>query len=434
MHKSLYILPIVFSLLAGCAAYKLDEAQHSLRSSFAKRNFSGSVELLHSYQDQGIYKKKDQVLYLLEMGTALHFSENYDSSSVCFTRAEEEIDQQFTKSISRGLTSMLLNDNALVYDGEDYEDIYLNAFKSLNFIQSQELDAALVEARRMAYKLSRLEVKYEGVAEAMSSADTLNKVKWKAGKSSVQNSALSRFLSSVLYAKSGKPDDARIEYEKLREALTEQPTAYSLTGDLYRELNIIRDPYGYNVLLVGFAGRAPVKRQHDIRTFSNDLDSYVKFSIPSIHLYPSVVRNVQAVVGDTLQIALPMLEEMDRVAREIYKVKQPIIYGRAFLRAVLKAGAAEALEKKAEKKNDGNGGLAKIFGILGQELTEKADLRGWQTMPGKAYANVVKLPPGEHAITIEYRSEHDRLLFSETKNVVVQSPNDLKLAEALYWN
>jgi len=75
-----------------------------------------------------------------------------------------------------------------------------------------------------------------------------------------------------------------------------------------------------------------------------------------------------------------------------------------------------------------------VLGIVGQELTEKADLRGWQTMPGRAYATVFKLPTGMHHFAINYYDANGSLLFSEKQTATINPQNKLTLIESLYWN
>lgn len=433
MRTVLSLLICIF-LASGCATYRLDEAQNEVRSSFATHNFDKTIDLLNKYERKNIYKSRDKVLYNLEMGTASHFSTKYDSSTYYFTQAEEEMDALFSKSISRGLASFLFaNDNTLSYNGESYEDVYLNAFKSLNFIHRGDLEGALVEARRMSYKLSRLEEKYKGVAQSLAKADTLDKGKWKAGKSNIQNSALGHYLSSVLYAKSGKPDDARIEYENLLEALSEQ-SGSSLGGADKESLQKIKNTDAYNVLLVGFAGRAPIKYQNDVRLYLDKADLYLKFSLPELRLYDSRVNRINAVINDSTTVPLQLIEQMDIVAKEVYKIKEPIIYTRAFVRSLTKALGTNAAGGAIEKENEGLGILLNILGKVSQEFTEKADTRAWQTMPGKAYVTTLQLPPGNHQIQIKYLDDLNNVLFTREARIKINENENLELLETLYWN
>lgn len=424
---------IICLLLPSCAAYQLDSAQASLRTSFAQQNYSGSVELLSKYQQERVYKSKDDVLLHLEHGTANHFAGRYTESNSHFTTAEDRIDYLYSKSVSRAVKSFITNDNALDYDGEDYEDVYLNIFKTLNYIHMEELESALVESRRIAHKLGQLDLKYNDLVDALSKADTTGHAKWKTGDTNVQNSALGRYLSTILFAKTNKPDDARIEYENLLKAFNEQPSVYAFETPSAYQMRNITEPDQYNVLVTGFSGRAPKKVQNDLRMYLDEPDLYLKFSIPTLEMYKTQVDRVEVVVNDEEPIELDLIEEMDVVAREVYKVKAPIIYARTVVRAFLKAVGSNALSKEISKEDEVLGEVANILGKIGQEATEKADLRGWQTMPGKAYATVLNLTPGEHHVVTNYYG-NGRLLYSGTKTITVDPGERLELVESLYWN
>jgi hypothetical protein len=432
--KLLFLLAAVFVLQACSNAYYLDSAQRSLRGTFAARNYDRSVTLLDDLSEDDVYRSKDAVLYNLEKATALHFNEEFDASNKYYSQAEQRIDELFTKSISRGIQSFVTSDNALAYDGEDYEDIYLNIFKSLNYLHQNDLEGALVEARRVSHKLQQLNIKYKGLADALSKADTTGQAEWKPGKTNVQNSALGRYLSAILYAKTGHQDDARIAFEGMIEAFKDQPALYPGKVNPENNMNIITQPEKYNVLVTSFSGRAPIKRQEDVRLYLHDPDLYLKFSLPSLHRYRSQVKSIKISVNDSLLVPLTPIEDMDLVAQEVYKVKEPIIYARAFVRAFLKAIGSRTISNKAEERSRFLGGLTKLLGIVGQEVTEKADLRGWQTMPGRAYATVFKLPPGTHRFSINYYSPKGKLIFTEKKTKQLKPNDPLTLIESLYWN
>jgi len=70
--------------------------------------------------------------------------------------------------------------------------------------------------------------------------------------------------------------------------------------------------------------------------------------------------------------------------------------------------------------------------FLYKEGSEKADLRGWQTLPGQAWMNVVKLPPGQNTVTLEYISKTGRVLYSEEYSVSVTENTSLELIESIY--
>ncbi|MEX2604746.1 MAG: hypothetical protein WD361_11105 [Gracilimonas sp.] len=429
-------LLVILFLINGCASYKLDSAQSELRTSFASGDYSSTAQLIEKLDQKQIYKSKDRVLLYLERGLVNHFAGDYKASSKYFTDAEYQIDDLFTKSVSRAVKSFVVNDNTLAYDGEDYEDIYINVFKSLNYIHLNDLDGALVEARRVTHKLGQLDQKYNGLVEALSKADTTStgEDKWKTGKTNVQNSALGRYLSTILFAKTNKPDNARIEFENLIKAYQDQPSVYNFDNPTAKDLEQITQPDTYNVLVQAFSGRAPVKVQNDFRIYLEESDTYLKFSLPTLETFNSQVHTIKLNVENGDIYTLNLIEEMDLVAKEVYKVKEPIIYARTIVRTFLKAIAANKMKKEAAKEDETLGAFVNIMGKIAQETTEKADLRSWQTMPGKAYSTVINLPPGEHNVIVEYYTKTGRLIYGQKQTINIAENDKLKLIESIYWN
>ncbi|GAB5409130.1 MAG: hypothetical protein BalsKO_14950 [Balneolaceae bacterium] len=408
----------------------LDDAQYDLRDSFSDGDFSRSQELLKQFEDKNLYRSKDAVLWNLENGMIYHFAGKYDSSTTFLNQAEIDIENNYTKSISRGFASFLTNDNKLAYDGEPYENIYLNAFKALNFVHQKDWEGALVETRRMSFKMEQLDIKIKGLADALSKADSTGKTEWSSGKVNIQNSAFSHYLSSILYAKTGRPDNSRIEFEKLGVALQEQAKLGDYEPFDVSNLAQIREPDTYNVLLTSFTGQSPIKFQQDIRLW--DEDFYLKFSFPGIELYPTQVSGVRAIINGKKDTQLHLIEEMDLVSEEVYRAKQPVIYARSLMRSLVKAGGTGALKKAIKDENEALGVAAGILSFLYKEGSEKADLRGWQTLPGQAWMNVIELPVGTNQVTLEYVSRTGRVLYSEEYEVVITENTDLELIESIY--
>lgn len=412
----------------------LDSAQEEVRTTFISGDFEQSAKKMQELAANNVYDSKDKVLLYLEQGSVNHFAGNYEASNQFFENAEFTIDDLFTKSITRAIQSFIVNDNSLAYDGEDYEDVYLNVFKTLNYIHLNDLEGALVESRRVSYKLGQLNLKYNDLVSALSKADTTqtDPDKWKTGETNVQNSALGHYLATILYAKTGKSDDARISYNNLVKAYSDQPSVYGNNTPDPRALFQLTEPNSYNVIIKAFSGRSPVKRQNDTRFYFKSTDTYLKFSLPELELYPSQISHVKIKVDNGTPGTISLLEHMDLVAREVYRVKEPIIYARTIVRASLKAYASKRASKKISKENETLGSVFNLLGKVAQETTEKADLRGWQTMPGKVHGTVLNLSPGSHTIEIQYYSKSDVLLFSEVKTIEISPQKSLHLIESIY--
>lgn len=431
-------------VLCACSASKdITKTQHELQrvDDYRVVNIDSVSTFLSKYRKQ----EEDEVLYQLEYATLNHYRENWDESTTYFKQAEQAIERQYTKSINRNLQAMLVNDVQLAYKGEAYEDVYLNAFSSLNFLHQGDMQGALVEARRVTYKLENLTDRYKGLAESVS-RDTaqvaVNKVNEKLTDIDLlrgdddeqpievrQNSAFGRFLTTVLYANTGSPDDAEIELKQLHTALQDQGQSGFLNYFEHREpegqtaagtkpetdslgvdvptVNELTRGDAYNSLLLAFSGEPPRKeeRSYQFNFVIDGEEVQLNFAVPVLDLPGTNVDRVRAIVaGDTLRI--PLLEDMQSVAESMFNKKKSIIYTRAVIRSFLKAGATEGAEEIAEDEAGWFAGwLTEQAGEAVSAGVAQADTRAWQTMPGYTYAAVAKLPAGNHEVTFEYLPE-----------------------------
>ncbi len=494
-------------LLWGCTASKtVTETQMHLRGveNYRSVDVKSMSTLLNEYRKTD----EDEVLYELESGMLHHYRGNWKTSSKHFQRADRAIERQYTKDISKNLKSFLVNDLQLPYEGEPYESIYLTTFNCLNYLHKGDTQGALVEMRRISHKLELLNDRYKGLAQSLMSRDTAVTAVKKADEEMEgvellsrgetppeirQHSALGRFLTTVLHGRTGAPDDAHIELQKLRTALEDQGQLNFLTeiaratgsprttskgalsptwgqdewaaSDILSSLFEMQYPFleemageeratetkeasavsvpapsqltegeRYNAVFLAFTGRAPVKEQKSFHIPVPLEEEVVQlhFAVPILKTQESQVDRVRAVTaGDTLRV--PMVEDMQAVAHEMFETKKPLIYTRAVIRAFLKMGATEGAQELAEDEiGETAGFLAKQAGNLMSYQAAQADTRGWQTMPGYAHAVAAKLPEGEHQVQFEYLSERGRVLKRRTRAVRVREGSDLALAESIY--
>ena len=426
---------ILAGLISGCGSQQLMSGQEQMRSSFQSGNYQQAAHIADSLKEHEIYEEKDRVLYALEKGTIQYFRGNHKKSIKSFANAEEYMDQFFTKSAKQGIKAFMTNDTQLNYNGEVYEDVYLNGFKSLSYLERNKLDAALVEARRIVQKLEQAESKYAGLAEKIGKTDTTKNenIEWKAGTSQIHDSPFGRYLSSVIYAKSGEQSSSRIELDKLKVAIDNHQALSDSRLKFHSDFEKIDNPNSYNTILTAFCGKAPDKVENNIEIDNMGDGTGLKIAIPKLEMRPSNVQYVEASVNDTMTARLPLVEEMDKVARETFKIKKPIIVARATVRGILKSAGQDAVADAAEE--EGGEDLEQVVNFIGnqiREASERADLRGWQTMPGKVYSNVMKLPAGTHQLTFEYYSKDQQLLYSEQKTVKIKKRTQLEPVSAIY--
>ena len=194
-RKAPWIVPAALSFfLASCGSTSAFYA--GVENDIAGGKYIAALEQVRA--NRPAYGDKSTVLYNLDVGLLFHYAGVPDSSTLYFFAAEKEIGELYTKSVSLAAASILLNDNVLPYEGEDFEKVLVNVFLALNYAQKGEPDDALVEARKVDEKLREYARQYEG-------------------KNKYSEDAFIRYVTGVLYESRGEINDAFIAYRKALE-------------------------------------------------------------------------------------------------------------------------------------------------------------------------------------------------------------------------
>lgn len=446
-------------LLCSCSAIWTQLAQYDgTRSLLARGDVSAAKTQIESQAWR--YAQKDRVLYLLDLGMLQHFSGDYEASNRSLDEAALLIEDAVTKSISRGTASLLLNDNVLVYAGEDYESVYLHLFKALNFLALENFDGAFVEIRQIDEKLKTLEDRHWKIAEQYNRANEMGE-SFAPGSSRFQNSALARWISLLIYRAEGRPDEAAIDLQKIGLARATQPDLYPFSSPSLSEVLTPPASGTVRVPLLAFTGLAPEKRadsfwihtQKDrifISAVENRAQRFVgpsvipwegvepgytfHFQIPRIEKSGSNVRNIRVLVDGKPVARMEAMEYLENAAEAAFEIQKPIIYLKSVLRTVTKGLAAKEAENAAEETwGERRGRLTGLLAGFGLGLTESADLRISRFFPARAYINELELAPGPHRIAFEYLGYGDILLFRDERTVQVRT-GDVNLIESFYLN
>lgn len=416
-------------LLIGCGsmATRIDFYEPVTLSARRGQYDSAAVYLEKAKKD-GKYGNKDRVVYYLDAGLAYHYADQFDSSNVRLSDAENSADELFTKSISKAALSLILNDNALDYAGEDYEVLYTNLIKAMNYLAENNFDDAFVEVRRANLKLELLDQKYADASEVFNRSEDKDsgavKINYEAEPVRFHNSALARYLSMHMYAAAGKDSDADLDRDLMRNAFETQPFIYGfdLPGVNYRSDS------GAVLSVVALAGLSPVKAALELRIRTDkDLglvqvlytgpdsgqteyghipitvseDYYFDFAIPKLVDRPSQIARIEVYSDGAFVGELSLLEDVGAVARETFEAKRSLIYLRSVARAVAKGLIAHRQKEKVD--TGGLGGWLKKAAIdVITDVTENADLRCARLLPGRVYVGDFAVPPGRHDLSVEF--------------------------------
>lgn len=459
------LIPLLGALLlAGCTSLRTDKAHYAgMDRLMESGSYSLAIARLEAAKERA-YAKKDRVVYYLDLGMLHHWSGDYERSNELLEEAERAIEENFTRSLTRSASSMIMNDNILAYAGEDYEDIYLNIFKALNYLALAQPDEAFVEVRRINEKLTALGDKYEKVAKKLNEAEEARET-FLAGKNRFVESALARYLSLLLYRREQRWDDVRIDRKMIDDAWKKQPRLYPFSQpDLKRTTQKLA-PETARLNIMAFTGIAPDKTastfyihtEENLVVLAGSTENYLgkqelaglqtipwigldagfhfKLQLPSMKKQPSKVGRIEVVVNQRPAEPLEQLESLERAATETFAIQKPLIFLKTITRSVLKGLAAEQAKQQMTKgMGDGGAFFARIAADLVIDSTENADLRISRFFPAAAHIRELHLPPGTYTVTINYYNTSGLLIKSDVHPDINLQPGHLTLVESAHLN
>lgn len=190
---------------AGCASYqtKVASARDWMRRGSA-------VEAIKQLEPLAEKEGDDQLVYLLDYGTALQQAGQFKESTKALNRAEKIADIQDYHSLSKIASSLILSEEMVQYKGDDYEKVLINALNAINYLQMGDLDEALVEVRRLNQKLLKFKIE---------------------AKRDYEQNPFAFYLAALIYEAGQKWDDAYISYKSAFEVA---PGYLPLHEDLVR--------------------------------------------------------------------------------------------------------------------------------------------------------------------------------------------------------
>lgn len=396
------------------------------------------------------YGSKSQVLYRMDRGMTLHLAGRYEDSTAVLEKADQQVEQLYTRHLTTQAKTFLYNDTELPFEGAPYEQVMLNVIKALNYAVSGDLEDALVEARRVDHRLNVL---------ADQSADRPD---------AYRDDGLARYLSGILFEAAGELNDAFIAYRKAHEAYlaahswSRTPVPPMLRADLLRitdALHLVDEHAQYRqafagvpwrssdelrqlaqVVVVGYHGRAP-RKEDQFLDLPISLDALRLVLLTKSAVGPSATtREARAtesflygLSGRVVRVALPRLvQQKTAVAYDqvtlagdgaSYEARSELIQDlsalaskqfsdqfsglavKAVARAAIKYAAAEGLARGARVAAGRDAGplVGLLVGALAKTLaisTEEADKRSWRTLPDEIQIARLWVPPGSYELRI----------------------------------
>lgn len=400
----------------GCSNAGLVAHYQTLRPAMARGDWSTAAAQMEKAKENP-YGEKDRVMYWLNLGTALHYAQAFDQSQANLVKAEEAMQDLWTKSISAEASKLFVNETAQSYPGEDFEQVLVYLYTALNQAQAGKLQDALVEARRADEKLKKMLVVFDK----------------EGGLGTVyRQDAFMLWVIGLLYELEGSYNDAFITYRAAQQAYAQEymgkfgaPAPSFLAEDLLRTATLagmaqdaadaraagargdtaaMLKTHGELIVVHG-NGEAPSKRE---LFFDGRMpDGYVmRIAVPQF-VYTAPRTAYADVTVDGVSARTELAEPVAPIVLKNFELRLPGIKARALARAITKYATTQ-VAKAAGGKDSTASAILGLIGNIAAVVTEAADLRSWCMLPSEFRVARIWLPPGTHAVQVEYRDASGR--------------------------
>jgi hypothetical protein len=426
-NKLFVCLSMIVVFITSCATY------YQKNESFMNAVYAGKLDDANKLiADAGKkVKKKDILLYYMNRGTLFWMRGDLDSSNAYFQKADFYI-EDFKKNYASKALSFVTNPKIEPYGGEGFEQIMVHYYTTLNYAQKGDLDAALVECKRMQNKLQKITDFYNG-------------------KNKYKRDAFAHNLMGMIYDAQRDYNNAFIAYRNALEIyeedyikMLETSTPEQLKKDLIRTAHLIgfyeeqrqyeerfklkyeaEDKNNGTLLFFWNNGLGPIKDQNTI-TFAiipagggyvnfvntelgliipfyvgdddqrNGLSGlkFIRVAFPKYISRVPLYNNAIGTVDSTnITANFNMGENIDAIAYRSLEDRRFKELSEALLRLALKQLAAA----QVSKENDALGAALS----LANAITEQADTRNWQLLPYSINYSRVSVPTGTINFTLK---------------------------------
>lgn len=419
----LWLTTLLVLGLAACANNPLSSYKSTMGPPLA------ALKMGDTRQAESAIAVNNNVLYYLEHGTLLRMDQQYVTSNQNFTQAQGYIDAWVASfhngslgNVTDTLEMSLVNDKVVDYVPKDYEKVMLPTYKSLNSVDLGNLDNARIEITRM-YNIEDVIQNYRQWQYAKEATDdknnanltkdfaslesveaanknlynfnSINNQQVLALKNSYQN-AFSHYLAGFIFEAMGDTSLARPGYVKALQLSPNNPLIIQSISDLDKGNKV--DNKTTDLLLVEEVGHAPQFKSVSIPVVFNNTTNgqnncvnAVSISFPE--LVPDQDNSMARLNIDGASKNFTMLTNFNLMAARYLHDSLPGI----FLRNIIRAAKDVTLQQSA--CNNG-GSLASLLTAVGSMILSQADDRTWTLLPKEILVSRVKLPRGQHTISI----------------------------------
>jgi hypothetical protein len=418
-----------FSLIltTGCSSiYTARSQKEGLMKLYVAGDFEKAIAIVNE-KTEARAGTGDELMWRLEQGKIKFDNGDYKGSLEAFERCEvliKEFDDRAAinaREAGAETGSAFTNQNALPYQGFNYDRILLNTYKALDYFALEKPSDAFVELRRAYERQKEAEKKFEDkikkqdeenkkegekAGSQVSFEDLENKypklktsfddMKSKSNKTygNLMNPFVT-YMSGIRYLLNKNYSEADVDFRNLYRMDTENPliqkyyvtTSQIMANKIPKELSSVK-PFNYpldtNVVYVIFEnGIAPALREQKLQIILPTGYSGIAYS--DLEYFPVSIGNLVITDSAGNSYKTVTISAMDSVVSQEYKEIFPGMITRLVISTIVKEAASAAALVAASQVN-GAGGVAAVVGtVIGTSIYKytfnTADTRCWQTLP-----------------------------------------------------
>ncbi|MFN7455525.1 MAG: COG3014 family protein [Pseudobdellovibrionaceae bacterium] len=361
-------------LTAGCASYqsKVSESRSLLKQ-------GRTTEALAKLETLAQEESKDQLIYLLDYATALQVIGDYKQSTQVFLKADRFADLQDYHSVTNLVGATLGGEESIQYKGESFEKFLINTMLALNFLSQNNQESALVEARRINEKISKMRMD---------------------GREPYELSPFAKYLSGLVWESQGRFDDAYISFEQTYQL---DPSIPFIKEDLVRGAIKARRSDSAQDWKKKFSEVQEsdlwLNRQRgELVVLVQQGWGPVKGARPGDYTFPQLFPQR----SETAYAQVSVDGQPVKTTQVVYNIEKVAIetmnkdYGALVARRVGGVAAKAVVADQVRQQNQLLGDLAWIA----MNVADRADVRQWSTLPETIQMARLQLPPGKYKIKI----------------------------------
>ncbi|MFT6986795.1 MAG: hypothetical protein ACJAT7_002639 [Psychromonas sp.] len=406
MVKFLFIIfcTVLCTIISGCA-----------RQQQENKNLAN---LLHNKTPQYVLQKlqaskpaeRDQAQFHLNIGFLQLMSGDFQGAIETFSLAKREMAALAASSVSENVGAGTLNETVRSYSGYPTDRVMVHNMLALSYLFNNDIYGARVEMLQADIAMKKL-ANRDSLSGQLASTHLLGGIIYEL-LNEQSNALISYRDAAGIIEQRGLPLPVGLQQALLRISFklgaTDQYATYK------KQFPSLPAPTTNSnktqVFAFYFDGVVSQKKQNSIVVPNHDFSQLIRISVPA---YPPINAQMgrAKITLQGEQLTSELVENVDLLVREDLSKEYPSI----LLLTTTRAIAKYQLVKKAEQQDSLFGALVNIATLL----TEVADLRSWNMLPGNIQFAYIETAENEVVINSPHSLSQKIKIESGSENVLL---------------